>query len=183
MLGNIAVAGSTAANFPITAGAFQTGLQAHCPYPFSLEPTGFLGTIVFTRMDDVFVTRLDPSGTSILSSTLLGGACYDQVDSIDVDSAGSVWLAGYTNSSPFPQVTPFLSDPAYAQYKGFVAHFDAGGTTLLLSSYIDAGSSPAVVADQAGGAWVGGANAFGRIGPVPGQPPHDYGRGQLVHWT
>jgi uncharacterized protein (TIGR03437 family) len=43
----------------------------------------------------------------------------------------------------------------------------AGGTTLLLSSYIDAGSSPAVAADEAGGAWVGGANGLSRIGAVP----------------
>jgi uncharacterized protein (TIGR03437 family) len=181
--GNIVLAGSTGASFPVTPGAYQTTLDAHCPYPSSEVATGFIGTIITRRMDDVFVTTLDPSGTTILSSTLFGGACYDQVDSIDVDANGNVWLAGLTDSNPFPQVAPFATGPANIDYRGYVAEFDASLATLLLSSYISAGGSPVVAVDRAGGAWVAGTT-------VPPPPVFTYpsppaqvmsGAGLLAH--
>jgi len=94
----------------------------------------------------------------MLSSTLLGGACFDEADAVDVDSTGNVWLAGRTDSNPFPQATPFESGPAYAQYKALVAEFDPGGDSLLFSSYVTSGNPPAIAADQSGAAWIGGSS-------------------------
>ena len=189
--GDIVLAGSTGASFPVTSGAYQAKLNAHCPYPSSAVATGFIGTIITRRMDDVFVTKLDPSGDTILSSTLLGGACYDRVDSIDADGNGNLWLTGLTDSNPFPQVAPFATGPPNTDYSGYVAEFDGSLATLLLSSYISAGGSPVVAADRAGGAWVGGttlppppvisypsppglvtsgAGSLAQIGPAPANP-------------
>jgi hypothetical protein len=52
--------------------------------------------------DDAFVTELDPTGTTLLYSTLLGGSDDDAGTAIAVDSSGNAYLTGTTESSDFP---------------------------------------------------------------------------------
>lgn len=51
---------------------------------------------------DLFVTRLDPTGSTVLYSALIGGSGEDWASSIAVDGAGKVTLAGTTLSTDFP---------------------------------------------------------------------------------
>ena len=51
---------------------------------------------------DAFATHLSADGTKILYSTYLGGPSNDMGISIAVDSAGLVYLAGFTDSFNFP---------------------------------------------------------------------------------
>ena len=155
--GNIYVAGDTAsADFPISAGAYQTALSSNCPYPSSAVATGFIGTIYEYNTGDAFIAKLDPNGSPILS-TYLGGGCYDQAIAMALDPNNNIWILGSTNSDPFPQVTPFQSGPAFADYKQFVSELSADGGSLMLSSYIDSGQSIAV--DSNGAAYIGGNSA------------------------
>ncbi len=155
--GNIYVTGNTASkDFPTTAGAFQTALSSNCAYPSSSVVTGFIGTISQFNTDDLFVTKLDPSG-NLIFSTYLGGGCYDVPYGIAVDPSGSIWILGNTDSDPFPQATPFQSGPAYAAYKPFVTELDAGGGSLKLSSYID--SARAIALDANGAAYFAGSTS------------------------
>ena len=85
---------------------------------------------------------------------------------LQVDASGSIWILGNTNSDPFPQATPFQSGPAYAAYKPFVTHLDAGGGSLKLSSYVD--SARAIALDANGAAYLAGATAHAWIS---GRPP------------
>jgi uncharacterized repeat protein (TIGR03803 family) len=83
--GNIIVAGSTSStNFP-TANAFQS------------QNAG---------SQDVFVTKFNPSGTSLMYSTYLGGASYDACEGLALDSSGNAYITGYTNSKNFPTQNP-----------------------------------------------------------------------------
>jgi uncharacterized protein (TIGR03437 family) len=158
--GNIYVAGDTAsADFPISAGAYQTALSSNCPYPSSSVATGFVGTIYEYNTGDAFLTKLAPDGSPIFS-TYLGGGCYDQATAIALDTSNNVWILGATNSDPFPQVTPFQSGPGYSDYKQFVSELSADGSALMLSSYIDSGQSIAV--DSNGAAYIGGNSAPAR---------------------
>jgi uncharacterized protein (TIGR03437 family) len=172
--GNMYVTGNTASkDFPTTNGAYQTALSSNCPYPSSAIPTGLIGTIFSYQTNDAFVTKFDPAG-NLLYSTYVGGPCYDAAKSIAVDAGGRAWIAGTTDSSPFPQAMPFESGPSYAFYKAFVSELDSGGASLLLSSYIDAGSAPAIAIDPFGDAYVGGATTLPQ--PVyypPPAPPSD----------
>jgi hypothetical protein len=78
--GNIYIAGTTtSSNFPIRT-----------PYQALRAGAGA----------DVFVTKINPSGSVILYSTYLGGDDDDSVASIAVDGAG-IYLAGSTRSSSF----------------------------------------------------------------------------------
>ena len=52
--------------------------------------------------NDVFVSKLSSSGSSLIYSTYLGGYGYDEAFGIKVDSTGSAYVAGYTYSINFP---------------------------------------------------------------------------------
>ncbi len=99
-VGNAYVAGSTGSvNFPITAGAIDTGLNGS---------------------SDVFLSVLTPSGDNLVYSTYLGGDDSDYDGSVALDAAGAVYLAGETFSPNFP-VTPGAFDTNLKGPDGFVA--------------------------------------------------------------
>jgi hypothetical protein len=100
--GNASVTGPTeSSNFPTTADAFQS------------TNAGF---------SDVFVTRLNATGTALVFSTYLGGSAFDSGSSIWVDSAGSIYVTGGTGSADFP-ITPgaFQTMPGGGSTDAFVA--------------------------------------------------------------
>ncbi len=171
--GNLVVTGRTAtADFPVTPGAYQSALRANCSYPSSSVYTGFIGTITTYRMDDVFLTRIDRSGTRVLSSTLLGGDCYEYPVGLAVDGDGNAWITGQTDSNPFPQVSSFHAGPDPQTYSGFIARIGSKAD-LLLSSYVPGGGATAVATARDGTSWIGGSTAQGASvnsgGPFP--PP------------
>ncbi|MGA2261460.1 MAG: SBBP repeat-containing protein [Acidobacteriota bacterium] len=88
-LGDAYITGTTAANFPVTPDAFQ-GANA--------------------GSTDVFLTKLNATGSSLLYSSYLGGAGNDVANAIAVDPAGDAYVTGYTESPTFP-VTPFAFQP------------------------------------------------------------------------
>ena len=51
---------------------------------------------------DAFITRLDSTGTVLLASTFLGGSGSDAANAVAIDSAGTVYVAGQTQSPDFP---------------------------------------------------------------------------------
>ncbi|HUS10580.1 MAG TPA: SBBP repeat-containing protein, partial [Pyrinomonadaceae bacterium] len=53
---------------------------------------------------DAFVTKMDPTATSIIYSTYLGGSVEDEGKSIAVDSSENVFITGFTLSTDFPKV-------------------------------------------------------------------------------
>src|SRR4029077_20326825 len=59
---------------------------------------------------DAFVAKLNPSASSILWSTYLGGASDDFARAVAVDSTGSVYVAGQTGSIDFPTASAFVAN-------------------------------------------------------------------------
>jgi hypothetical protein len=99
--GNAYVTGNTiSADFPAPADPLQKG------------PNGY---------SDAYVIKLNPAGQA-LYSTRLGGSSYDSGGDIYADSAGLVYLLGYTDSDDFPTVNPYrdtqapLYDPLYGSF-------------------------------------------------------------------
>ena len=58
---------------------------------------------------DAFVSKLNPTGSSLLYSTYLGGSGIDQANGIAVTSGGVVDVTGFTESSDFPTQAPVQS--------------------------------------------------------------------------
>lgn len=70
-------------------------------------PGGFPGASQLTRVGaggnvDTFVCKLNPAGSSILYTTLLGGNNADFANAIAVNAEGNVYVAGRTDSTNLP---------------------------------------------------------------------------------
>jgi hypothetical protein len=114
--GNAYVVGSTqATSFPTTPGVFQSSASN----------------------GDGFITKLNPSGSALVFSTLLGGRDSDGITAIALDSSGNVYVAGGTSSSDFPEVDRFQdrSSTFTPNSSLFLCQLDSRGSSLLLSTY------------------------------------------------
>ena len=107
---------------------------------------------------DCFVFKLNATGTGILYSTYVGGNGTDYGSSIVVDSFGSAYVTGTTNSLNFPTVNAY--DDSYNGFTdGFVFKLNATGNGLLYSTYIGGNSSEygvGIAIDTSGRAYVTG---------------------------
>ncbi|MCJ7586642.1 MAG: SBBP repeat-containing protein [Candidatus Aminicenantes bacterium] len=83
---------------------------------------------------DAFAMKLAANGRSLVFATYLGGNAYDFATTIAVDSSGSAWVTGGTDSTNFPLKYPFQKDQPGRDV--FLAKFDPSGTALLYSTYL-----------------------------------------------
>jgi hypothetical protein len=102
-------------------------------------------------------TVIDPV---LVYSTYLGGSGDDQPTGIAVDSSGSVYVAGYTDSADFPLAT-LGSLPASSTHV-FVAKFDVTGSNLVYADYLGGSNQDygyALALDSANEVYVTGSTA------------------------
>ncbi|MEP7220800.1 MAG: SBBP repeat-containing protein, partial [Bacteroidota bacterium] len=117
--GNIVVTGITISpDIPTTVGA----------YGRALNPSG---------AQDIFVAKLDPTGSRLIYATYIGGGGDDEPASVRILPNGRVVVAGSTASPDFP-VTP--NQRGYrGKGDGFVLILDDFGTGLALSTCVGGG--------------------------------------------
>ena len=87
---------------------------------------------------DVFVTKINPTGTALVYSTYLGGETGDTAYGLAVDAGGSVVVVGDTVSRDFPVVNAVqpACAPSFAGcWDVFVARINAAGTAIVYSTY------------------------------------------------
>jgi hypothetical protein len=119
---------------------------------------------------DAFVTKLDPTGTSLLYSTYLGGSGDDIGLGIAVDGAGSAYITGYTPSSNFPTLNPFQKTCSACIVTAFVTKLDPSGSKLEYSTYLGGGIGDigtAIVVDGTGSAYVTGRTISNNFPTTP----------------
>jgi hypothetical protein len=153
--GHAYVTGETdsGAGFPTTPGAFHR--------------TG--GTL--------FITKIHPSGGSLVYSTLIPG--YALGDAIAVDALGQAYVTG--GGGGLPTKNPFM--PTLSPSGAFVLKLNASGSDVVFSSYLggsvgfgngfDVDYATAIAVDAAGDIYVGGRAAsrdFPRVNAA--QPVH-----------
>jgi hypothetical protein len=106
----------------------------------------------------IFVTKLDPTGSSLVYADYLGGNSDDYAIGLALDSSNNVYVTGSTTSSNFPTVSPYQSS-ALGPYTGFVSKISADGSTLVYSTYLGGSGFdvPASIAvDTLGEAYIAG---------------------------
>ena len=120
---------------------------------------------------DVFVTRLNATGSAVLSSRVFGGSDEDTVAGLAQDGAGNQYIAGRTKSADYPAT----SAARHAHYSGggldgFLTKLSHDGSTTLYSSYVG-GSGPDQVDDVAvdarGSAYLGGTTGSADLPTTP----------------
>lgn len=88
--------------------------------------------------EDVFITKVEPTGEGIVYSTLFGGSDDDHAYDIAIDSAGNSYVVGKTLSEDFP-ATAGAYDVTYNDVgfeDAFVAKLNAGGSDLVYSTFL-----------------------------------------------
>ncbi len=140
---NIYVAGSTdSINFPVTVGAFQSALVESL----------------------AFVSKLDPTETSLIYSAVFGGSNLNAANAIAVDASGNAFIGGITASSDFP-----VTNGAFqSHYTGgsnnvcFAVKLSASGSQLLYSTYVGGSKGDLIFGiglDPSGNAVIAGTTA------------------------
>ena len=166
--GEAFVTGSTqSTDFPVTAGAFQktnktVGKSYVC--------------------DNVFVTKLDQSGSGLVYSTYLGGSGsvgsyaginYEMCDlglALRIDASGEAYVAGIAGSLDFPTTQGAFQtankESSSACYSAFVTKLNSSGSGLVYSTYLGGSGIPivgggdaadSIALDSAGDAYVTGS--------------------------
>ena len=141
--GNLIIAGRTrSTDYPVTSGVYQ-----------GVNRGGW----------DIIVSKLDPTGSSLLASTYVGGSGNDGVNfdsteygfgqlkynygddarsEVQVDKLGNIYVADCTNSTDFPTASAISSTLSGLQ-DGVVFKLNSGLTSLLWSTYLGGSGSDA----------------------------------------
>jgi uncharacterized protein (TIGR03437 family) len=98
---------------------------------------------------DAFLFKLNPAGHSLEYSTLLGGSMDELSSTIAIDSAGSVYISGYTASLDFPIKGGFQTTMGGGSSDVFVCKVSRTGTTVEYASYLGGSDSDSGAGDLA----------------------------------
>ncbi len=117
--GYVYIAGGTESpDFPVTEGCYDSSFNGARSWG-----------------GDVFVTKLNPTGTEIIFSTFIGGEVQETVGTggIKLDSKGNIIIAGTTSSHNFPLTKGVIdnNDNLHA----FISKFSPDGKKLLFSTF------------------------------------------------
>jgi uncharacterized repeat protein (TIGR01451 family) len=145
--GNIYVAGSTTStNFPSVGPAYANN----------------------KGLTDMFVTKIDPNGTSVLYSTYIGGSGIDRASGITVDADGNAYVVGRVGdtSTDFPTTAGSLATTYRGgDFDGVAFKLNAAGNALAYSTFLggeDNDSVEGIALDSSRNAYVvGGTRSSG----------------------
>jgi hypothetical protein len=105
---------------------------------------------------DVFVAKLNPSGSALVYSTYIGGSGDDEAFAIAVDVDGYAYVTGTTPGSPtainFPTTPGALKSQTAAVYgsDAFVTKLSADGSNLVYSTLLGGTSTQPGAGDEVG---------------------------------
>jgi hypothetical protein len=106
---------------------------------------------------DVFVTKLNPTGTALVWSTYIGNtSSVDRAVGIAIDATGSVYVTGSTSSNNFPVSTTAWQKPITGG-GAFVTKLMPAGNALAYSTYVGGVTTNAIAVDRDGNAYVAGS--------------------------
>ena len=148
--GDVYIIGDTLSeDFPVTMNAYRASCLEEAAGDCSLRRA--------------FVLKLDPTGTALLYSTLLGPGW---AGGVTIDSSGNAWVTGYGASNYFPTIQSieqtFQKDSYSASNNpSFLVRLDPNGTptfSTLFGSNFSSVASTAVAVDGSGNAYIAGAS-------------------------
>ncbi len=149
--GNAYVTGETlSGDYPTTAGAFDRTRGGQY---------------------DMFLTKLNPTGSALAYSTFIGGTAVDNGDHVALDSGNNAYVVGSTSSIDFPTTTGAFDTTHNGAFDGTVTKVNSAGSALVYSTYLggsDFDGGAAVAVDGAGSAHVVGGTPSANFPVTPG---------------
>jgi Beta-propeller repeat len=142
-----------------SGNTYITGTATSSNFPTRNPVQGTRGDLDY---EDVFVTKLNASGSDIIYSTFLGGIYGDDGNGIAIDASGNAYVVGVTGSPNYPVFNAFQSTGGSSdghKDDAFITKLNPNGS-LAYSTYLggdsadDSGSSIAV--DAPGNAYITG---------------------------
>jgi len=122
---NIFAAGITSsANFPVTAGSFQTAFGG--------------------GQTDGFITKINGNTGALMASTFVGSTMNDGINAMAGDQLGRLYVTGSTIATDFPVVHPTQAASGggnAGSMDAFVAVFNSGISQIEYSSYLGGSGS------------------------------------------
>ena len=134
--GNLFIAGHTSAsNYPVVNGK---------------QP-------LLNGSEQIYITKLDPTGHTILYSTYIPASGFSTANALTLDANGNAYVAGITGAADFPLTSTNLGVCGQFCNAGFVTKFAPDGT-MVYSTLLSSGQAlpKGIVVDAAGSAYVAG---------------------------
>ena len=139
-------------DFPVTPSSYQTTFKGGPPF----SPIGI--GVSFPQGSDIFVSRISMNGTSLLSSTFLGGTQNDGINNslklkfnyadevrgeIDIDNQNNIYVATCTESTDFPIINGFQQN-SNGEQEGCIIKMDNQLSSIIWSSYLGGARDDAI---------------------------------------
>jgi hypothetical protein len=117
------------------------------------------GGAQLTPSADIAVSKLDPTGTTVVFSDGFGGSGGDDPLGLSVDGNGDAFVVGYTASTDFP-TTAGAPQTAFTGFSdAFLTGLEPDGSAILFSTYLGGSSDTwgtAIALDASGDAYLVG---------------------------
>jgi uncharacterized protein (TIGR03437 family) len=133
-----------------------------------------------------FVTKLNPGGTQILYSIVLGGGDYDIGNAIAVDDTGAAYVVGDTRSDDFPVTALAAQRRLGGGQDAFAAKLSPDGSTLEYATYLGGGElemGAAIATGPDGSAYIAGVTFSENFPTTPNAYQREHASGQDVFAT
>jgi hypothetical protein len=108
---------------------------------------------------DVAVAKLSSDGSQLLASTFIGGSGRENVEGIDIDAEGNIYISGTTDSRDFPATKDAVQRQNGGGEDGFVVKLSSDLTRILYATYLGGGNddgSRSIALDGNGNVVIGG---------------------------
>ncbi|HEV2493118.1 MAG TPA: SBBP repeat-containing protein [Terriglobia bacterium] len=137
-----------------SGNAYVTGSTESTDFPTAKPLQGGSG-----GASDAFVTKVNPSGSTLVYSTYLGGSAADSGQAIAVDASGNAYVAGSTASGNFPIANALQPSNGGGDQDAFITKLSADGSALVYSTYLGGSGTDrafGIALDSANNAYVVG---------------------------
>lgn len=129
---NVPVSGCPAVAVDAALNMYLVGVTDSTDFP---PQPGVLGSLKGTA--NIFVTKFNSAGNTLLFSTYIGGNGIDYSAGVAVDAGFDIFVSGTTTSTNFPTSSnAFQTTPISTNKHVFVTELDPTGHTLLYSTYL-----------------------------------------------